>query len=102
MWQAEATTYDEFHAIGANTVIAPNSSTRKIDLNEGGRERAGNDLHLEQRLLQAAEALLAHRGRRVMSVTFPGSEPPLFVVIGETPQLAELLAAVTREVRGED
>jgi len=59
-------------------------------------------LRLEQRLLQAAEDLLAHRGRRVMSVTFPGAEPPLFVVVGETPQLAELLAAATREVRGED
>jgi hypothetical protein len=82
--------------------MAPNSPTRKIDVNDGGRERAGNELHLEQRLLHAAEALLAHRGRRVMSVTFPGSEPPLFVVIGETPQLAELLAAVTREARGED
>lgn len=71
-------------------------------MNEGNREQAGNELRLEQRLVQAAEALLAHQGRRVMSVSFPGSEPPLFIVIGETPQLAELLAAATREVRGED
>ena len=59
-------------------------------------------LHLEQRLLHAAEDLLVHQGRRVMSVTFPGAEPPLFVVIGETPQLVELLAAATRELKGED
>ena len=69
---------------------------------EGGQERVGHELGLEQRLLQAAEALLAHQGRRVMSVSFPGTEPPLFIVIGETPQLAELLAAAAREVRGED
>jgi hypothetical protein len=37
-----------------------------------------------------------------MSVTFPGAEPPLFIVIGETPQLVELLAAATRELKGED
>ena len=71
-------------------------------MNEGGQERVGHELRLEQRLLQAAEDLLAHQGRRVMSVSFPGAEPPLFIVIGETPQLAELLATATREVRGED
>ena len=71
-------------------------------MNEGGRERAGQEVRLEQRLLQAAEDLLAHQGRRVVSMSFPGSEPPLFIVIGETPQLVELLAAATREVRGED
>ena len=70
-------------------------------MNEVEQGRA-HGLRLEQRLLQAAEDLLAHRGRRAMSVTFPGAEPPLFVVVGETPQLAELLAAATREVRGED
>jgi len=37
-----------------------------------------------------------------MSATFPGAEPPLFIVIGETPQLIELLAAATREVTGEN
>lgn len=71
-------------------------------MNEGGKEPARHELHLEQRLLQAAEDLLAHQGRRVMSVSFPNADPPLFVVVGETPQLAELLAAATREVRGED
>ena len=69
---------------------------------EAGQGWGGHGLRLEQRLLQAAEDLLAHRGRRVMSMSFPGAEPPLFIVIGETPQLAALLAAATREVRGED
>ena len=68
---------------------------------EGGQCRSAYGLRLEQRLLHAAEDLLAHQGRRVMSMTFPGAEPPLFIVIGETPQLVELLAAATREVRGE-
>ena len=70
-------------------------------MNEAAQERA-HGLHLEQQLLQAAEDLLAHRGRRVMSVAFPGAEPPLFIVVGETPQLVELLAAATRELRGEE
>lgn len=68
---------------------------------EAGPYRPGHEQRLEQRLLQAAEDLLAHQGRRVMSVTFPGAEPPLFIVIGETPQLVELLAAATRDVNGE-
>ena len=71
-------------------------------MNEEGQGRDRLGMHLEQRLLQAAEDLLAHQGRRVVSMSFPGSEPPLFIVIGETPQLAELLAAATRQVRGED
>jgi len=61
----------------------------------------GLGLRLEQRLLQAAEDLLAHEGRRVMSMTFPGAVPPVFIVIGETPQLSELLAAANRELRSE-
>ena len=68
---------------------------------EAEQFRVGHEQQLEQRLLQAAEDLLAHQGRRVMSVTFPGAEPPLFIVIGETPQLVELLAAATRDVNGE-
>ena len=71
-------------------------------MKEGRQARVGDGQRLEQRLLQAAEDLLAHQGRRVMSVTFPGAEPPLFIVIGETPQLIELLAAATREVTGEN
>src|SRR5690349_2660310 len=82
---------------------ASRSSTRKAEVNDGGGSgRVGHGLRLQQRLLEAAEDLLAHQGRRVMSVTFPGAEPPLFIVIGETPQLVDLLAAATREVKGED
>ena len=78
------------------------SPTKGFDVNEGRQARVGDGRRLEQRLLQAAEDLLAHQGRRVMSATFPGAEPPLFIVIGETPQLIELLAAATREVTGEN
>ena len=84
------------------TLSCLHSSTRKVDVNEVGRERAGQEVRLEQRLLQAAEDLLAHQGRRVMSVSFPNADPPLFVVVGETPQLAELLAAANRKIREED
>lgn len=70
-------------------------------MNEETQTHTGLGLRLEQRLLEAAEELLAHRGRRVMSVTFPGAEPPVFIVIGETPQLSELLAAANRELRSE-
>ena len=71
-------------------------------VNDGAQCGAGHGLRLEQRLLQAAEDLLAHEGRRLKSVTFAGAEPPLFIVIGETPQLVELLAAATRELKRED
>ncbi len=70
-------------------------------MNTEARFQTGLGLRLEQRLLEAAEDLLAYRGRRAVSVTFPGAEPPMFIVIGETPQLSELLAAANRELRSE-
>ncbi len=70
-------------------------------MNESTQTQTALGLRLEQRLLQAAEDLLAHEGRRVMSMTFPGAVPPMFIVIGETPQLSELLAAANRELRSE-
>jgi len=70
-------------------------------MDEDTRSHTGLGLRLEQRLVQAAEDLLAHEGRRVMSVTFPGAVPPMFIVIGETPQLSELLAAANRDLRSE-
>jgi hypothetical protein len=70
-------------------------------VNEESQTHTGLGLHLGQRLLEAAEDLLAHEGRRVLSMTFPGAEPPMFIVIGETPQLSELLAAANRELRSE-
>ena len=70
-------------------------------MNEDHRTETGVGLRLERRLLQAAEDLLAHEGRRVMSMAFPSSVPPMFIVIGETPQLSELLAHANRELRSE-
>jgi len=70
-------------------------------MNEYHRTETGVGLRLERRLLQAAEDLLAHEGRRVMSMAFPGSVRPMFIVIGETPQLSELLAHANRELRSE-
>lgn len=70
-------------------------------MNEEAQRHDLHGLRLEQRLFEVAEDLLAHRGRRVMSLTFPGIEPPMFIVIGESPQLAELLAAANRELRAE-
>jgi hypothetical protein len=69
------------------------------DMTEDTQPRIGLGPHLAQRLVEAAEDLLAHEGRRVMSMTFPGAEPPMFIVIGETPQLSELLTAADRERR---
>ena len=71
-------------------------------MDEDARTHTGLGLRLEQRLMQAAEDLLAHEGRRVMSMTFPGAVPPMFIVIGETPQLSELLAAANRDLRSEE
>jgi hypothetical protein len=70
-------------------------------MNDNTCTQTGLGLRLEQRLLRAAEDLLAHEGRRVMSMAFPGAVPPMFIVIGETPQLSELLAAANRELRSE-
>ena len=79
--------------------FADSQLTRKAEMNEEAHGETGLRLRLERRLLEAAEDLMAHRGRRVISVTFPGAEPPMFIVIGETPQLSELLAAANRELR---
>ena len=70
-------------------------------MNQKDRAQTELRLGLERRLLQAAEDLLAHEGRRLMSMTFPGAVPPMFIVIGETPQLSELLADANRALRSE-
>jgi hypothetical protein len=75
--------------------------TQKADVNEEGHTHTQLGLQLEQCLLDAAENLLAHEGRRVMSKTFPGTTPPVFIVIGETQQLSELLAAANRDLRSD-
>jgi hypothetical protein len=70
-------------------------------MDENTRTQTEFGLSLRRHLVQAAEDLLAHEGRRVMSMTFPGAVPPMFIVIGETPQLSELLAAAYGELRSE-
>ena len=49
---------------------------------------------LERRLLEAAEALLAHRGAGVALVPFPGRLPACCVAVGELATLRELLKPV--------
>jgi len=70
-------------------------------MNQKDRAQTELRLGLERRLLQAAEDLLTHEGRPLMSMTFPGAVPPRFIVIGETPQLSELLADASRALRSE-
>lgn len=50
---------------------------------------------LERRLIDAAEALLAHHGSRVALVPIPGRLPVRCVAIGE-------LAGIREMVRGDD
>ena len=49
---------------------------------------------LEKRLLDAAEALLAHRGTGFALVPFAGRLPPRCVVIGELAEIREMLKPV--------
>lgn len=46
---------------------------------------------LEGRLLEAAQALLAHRGAGFALVPFPGRLPACCVAVGELAQLREML-----------
>ena len=49
---------------------------------------------LEQRLLEAAEALLAHRGAGFALIPFPGRLPACCVAVGELARLREMLKPV--------
>jgi hypothetical protein len=46
---------------------------------------------LERRLLEAAQALLAHQGTDVALVPFPGRLPARCVAIGELARIREML-----------
>ena len=46
---------------------------------------------LEQRLMEAAEALLAHRGTSFALIPFPGRLPARCVAIGELARIREML-----------
>lgn len=52
---------------------------------------------LERRLLEAAEALLSHRGADVALVPIPGRLPARCVAIGELARLREMLKPLTFE-----
>ena len=52
---------------------------------------------LERRLLEAAEALLAHRGTGFALVPFPGRLPPRCVAIGDLARLRDMLKPVAVE-----
>jgi hypothetical protein len=52
---------------------------------------AGETRELERRLLEAAEALLAHRGTGFALVPFPGRLPPRCVAIGDLARLRQML-----------
>ncbi|MEO5883725.1 MAG: hypothetical protein ABIQ06_15015 [Caldimonas sp.] len=49
---------------------------------------------LEKRLLEAAEALLAHRGSAFALVPFAGRLPPRCVAIGELARIREMLKPI--------
>ena len=49
---------------------------------------------LERRLLDAAEALLAHRGTGFALVPFPGRLPARCVAIGDLARLREMLKPI--------
>jgi hypothetical protein len=52
---------------------------------------------LERRLLEAAEALLAHRGAGFALVPFPGRLPARCVAIGDLARLREMLRPIAVE-----
>jgi hypothetical protein len=52
---------------------------------------------LERRLLEAAEALLAHRGTGFVLVPFPGRLPARCVAIGDLARLREMLKPIAVE-----
>ena len=50
---------------------------------------------LEQRLIEAAEALLAHRGSTIALVPLPGRLPARCVAIGELARIREMVKPET-------
>ncbi len=53
---------------------------------------------LERRLLEAAEALLAHRGTGFALVPFAARLPPRCVAIGELSRIREMLKPVGADI----
>ena len=59
--------------------------------------RAQETRELERRLLDAAAALLAHRGTAAALVPFPGRLPARCVAIGDLARLREMLKPLAVE-----
>jgi len=60
-------------------------------------KRSQETRELERRLLEAAEALLVHRGTGFALVPFPGRLPARCVAIGDLARLREMLKPVAVE-----
>jgi len=60
-------------------------------------KRSQETRELERRLLEAAEALLAHRGTGFALVPFPGRLPARCVAIGDLARLREMLKPIAIE-----
>jgi len=60
-------------------------------------KRSQETRELERRLLDAAEALLAHRGTGFALVPFPGRLPARCVAIGDLARLREMLKPIAVE-----
>ncbi len=60
-------------------------------------KRSQETRELERRLLEAAEALLAHRGTGFALVPFPGRLPARCVAIGDLARLREMLKPLAIE-----
>jgi len=60
-------------------------------------KRSQQTRELERRLLEAAEALLAHRGTGFALVPFPGRLPARCVAIGDLARLREMLKPIAIE-----
>ena len=60
-------------------------------------KRSQETRELERRLLEAAEALLAHRGTGFALVPFPGRLPARCVAVGDLARLREMLKPIAIE-----
>jgi len=60
-------------------------------------KRSQETRELERRLLEAAEALLAHRGTGFALIPFPGRLPARCVAIGDLARLREMLKPIAIE-----
>ncbi len=67
---------------------------RSLDMDDVAAWRA-ETVELERRLLDAAEALLAHQGTPFALIPFPGRVPARCVAIGELALIREMVKSAT-------